>query len=198
MKNITNKYIIFDFDKTIASIIVDWKKWHLGAGEIFKKYEPTFVKHLQGEKIYNLQNEMFKKYGRDLKSEIDTFTRDFEATEVKGIEPILATIELIKDLYSKGKSLYIWSSNDSILVEKSLKELSIFDRFKFLVTRDSVNLLKPETSGFDIHFSKIDNDLSKFLMIGDSDSDMGAASGCGIQYLDVVDINKCSKDLYTA
>lgn len=182
------KYIIFDFDKTIASIVVDWKKWHLGAGEIFKKYEPTFVKHLNGEKIYHLQNDMFKKYGNDLKSEIDTFTRDFEATEVKGIEPILKTIELIKDMYKRGKSLYIWSSNDSVLVEKSIKELNIYHEFNFLVTRDNVDLLKPETSGFDKHLANLDNDLDKFLMVGDSDSDSGAASSCGIHYLDVKDI----------
>lgn len=188
MKNITNKYIIFDFDRTIATVDVNWANWHLGAGEIFKKYEPTFVKHLQGEKIYNLQNEMFKKYGRDFKSEIDTFTRDFEATEVKGIEPILTTIELIKDLHGKGKSLYIWSSNDSILIEKSLKELSIFDMFKFLVTRDNVDLLKPETSGFDKHLSNLSKNLNEFLMVGDSEADMLAAGICGIEYLDVQDI----------
>jgi HAD superfamily hydrolase (TIGR01509 family) len=181
-------HIIFDFDRTIATINVNWVNWHLGAGEIFKKYEPTFVKHLHGEKIYNLQNEMFKKYGTDLKSEIDKFTREFEAKEVKGVEPISKTIELIKDLHRKGECLYIWSSNDSVLVEKSLKELDIYHKFSFLVTRDNVDLLKPEISGFDKHFANLDKDLDKFLMIGDSDSDSSAASSCGIQYLDVKDI----------
>lgn len=188
MKNTTKKYIIFDFDKTIATVVVDWKKWHLGAGEIFKKYEPTFIKHLQGEKIYHLQNEMFKKYGQSLKLEIDSFTRDLEALEVMGIEPINKTIELINRFYADGKSLYIWSSNDSVLVTKSLKELKILEYFKFLITRDKVDLLKPEKSGFDKYLSSLDENLDNFLMVGDSDADKQAALSCRIDYLDVTEI----------
>lgn len=182
------KHIIFDFDRTIAIINVNWTNWHLGAGEIFKKYEPTFVKHLQGEKIYHLQNDMFKKYGQNIKSEVDAFTREFEASEVNGFDPISRTLKFIKYLHGRGKSLYIWSSNDSVLVAKSLKELDIFDYFDLLVTRDNVDFLKPETSGFDKHLSGLDADLSSFLMVGDSESDRGAAKNCKIDYLDVLEI----------
>jgi FMN phosphatase YigB (HAD superfamily) len=182
------KYIIFDFDRTIATVNVNWANWHMGAGNIYQKYEPNFKLHLLGKKIYHLQNEMFKKYGQNFKTEIDLFTRKFEATEVNGIEPISKTIKLINDMYEVDNKLYIWSSNDTDLVNKSLKELNLYDKFEFIVTRDMVAYLKPETSGFDKYLRNFDSDLGKFLMVGDSGSDRDAAKNCKIDYLDVLDI----------
>lgn len=190
MKNTIKKYkhILFDFDKTIATVDVDWSKWHIGAGKIFQKYEPEFRLHLDGQKIYHLQNEMFQKYGGNLKKEIDVFTREFERDEVRGIIPIDKTISFLNESFIEGLVIHLWSSNDSVLIEKSLKSLGIHDKFKLVVTRDKVDYLKPNRSAFDLYFSNLDSDLGTFLMIGDSDADRGAAKECNINYLDVTEL----------
>lgn len=182
------KYVIFDFDKTIATLVVDWTKWHLGAGAIFQKYDPNFRQHLEGKKIYHLQNEMFAKFGPKLKKDIDEFTKKFEAEEVRRVDPIIETVNLTKYLYLNGSKLYIWSSNDYDLVAKNLKELNILNKFEFLITRDKVDFLKPNTSGFDKYLVTVDGNLKNFLMVGDSDSDREAAKNSGINYLDVLEI----------
>lgn len=191
MKNIINKYkyFIFDFDKTIATVDIDWSKWHFGAGNIYKKFEPNFNDHLKGKKVFHLQNDMYVKYGSELKLEMDKYTRDFEKNETHGFIPVQKTIDLIRLLNDNNKKLYVWSSNDLATIKKGLIDLQLEKYFEKIVSRDMVDLLKPYDDGFIKYFKGLGGELEEYLMIGDSDSDRMAAENSGIDYLNVTEIN---------
>lgn len=181
MLNLQNyKHIIFDFDETIATLKMDWNGWFFGMAAIYKKYDSAFI---DGD-IENLQNDFYKKYNPDIKKECDTFSAEYENKHVEGIFPVKQSIDLIKYL---DKNLYVWSSNYSGTVNRFLYELSIINKFKVIVGREMVELLKPEPNGFNKYFKNL-GEKKEFLFIGNSKHDSGAAKNCGIKYLDVKDI----------
>lgn len=179
------KHVIFDFDKTIATMNTDWKDWHHGVGEIFRKYEQGFDLDLKGGQIHHFQNDMYDKFGPELKNEVDAFVRRFESENTKSIIPIQKTIDLINELSKEGRSISIWSSNDSETLKKWLGELGIFDKFKIIVSRDIVDFVKPHTSGFVKYFQPMALNPNELILIGDSSFDRDAANNCGIKYIDV-------------
>lgn len=91
----------------------------------------------------------------------------------------------MKDL---DKKLYIWSSNHSSTLKKYLSELGILNKFELIVSREMVDFIKPDSSGFNKYFSNLSEDKDLFLMVGDSIFDKEAASNSGINYLDITEI----------
>ena len=180
-------HILFDFDNTITLLDLDWNAWHVGVGEIFRKYEPTFHEHLEGKHIRPFQNNMFRTYGKPLKREVDDFNRMYEEKFTKGQFPVIKTIELIKALYASGKKLSIWSSNDSSTVKKWINVLQILPMFELIVGREMVEYIKPDADGYFKYFQKSDA-RQHVLMVGDSENDKGAAEKIEMDYLDVKNV----------
>ncbi len=181
----TVKNLIFDFDETIATLDISWKEWHIGIGNIFKKYEPSFNNHLRGERVEFLQNIFFEKYGDNLKKEVDSFTREYEEENTKGIFPIEKTVNLIKNLHNKN--LFVWTSNDSQTAKKFLKELDILEKFELIIGHEMVDFIKPDPNGFN-KYLKDKGELETFLYIGNSSSDVKAAEASGVKYVDVTEL----------
>jgi phosphoglycolate phosphatase len=176
------KHIIFDFDETIATLEMDWSGWFEGMAAIYKRYDTNFT---EGN-IERLQNTFYKKYGREIKEECDSFSAEYENKYATGIIPVNQTLELIQKLES-SKSLYVWSSNYTGTVKRFLDKLGIVNNFKIIVGREMVDLIKPEPDGFNKFFKDL-GDSREFLMIGNSHYDSDAANNCGIEYLDVRDL----------
>ncbi|PIP56580.1 hypothetical protein COX05_02310 [candidate division WWE3 bacterium CG22_combo_CG10-13_8_21_14_all_39_12] len=181
-------HIIIDFDETIATLTIDWTEWYLGIFNIIKSFEPTFSTTLTSKNIHTTQNEMFEKYGKPLKTNVDSFVKSFENEQGKTYSPITGTIELVSSVYSQNKTLYVWSNNDTSTIIPILKSLEIFEMFETIVGREMVNYIKPNPQGFSDLINK--NDLPKhlFLMVGNNYSDKNAALASGIDYLDVTKI----------
>lgn len=177
--------IIFDFDETIATLDITWKEWHNGVGSIFRKFEPSFDKHLKGERVEFLQNYYFEKYGAELKNEVDAFTREYELNNTKRILPIDKTISLIKKL--EGKRMFVWTSNDSQTAKRYLTELGILSKFELIIGHEMVDFIKPNPNGFEKYLKDVGTPES-FLYIGNSSSDRKAAAACNITYLDVTEM----------
>ncbi len=177
----TNKDIyIFDFDKSICTLDTDWEIWRTMCLSVIKKYDPStdddfVVKH-------SIQNDLFKKYGKEFKKDFDEQNKLFEVNQIKVCIPNTKILNLIESL--EDKDLYIWSSNSRETVVKYLEELGILNKFKKIITREDVSFIKPEPEGFE-YIKEGVPDKSKVIFIGDDTVDEKAASASGIDYFNV-------------
>jgi len=170
--------IVFDFDLTLAKLVIDWTKWHEGIREIYSSFNPD---HEYGPGInpHEFYNQMIDKYGKPLIEAVRKFNSDYEEKFVKEYIPANTLINLIKKL--EDKNLYIFSSNSRKTIEKGLSKIKLSNYFKQLITRDETSYLKPNPEGFYL-IENFNDNKEDFLMVGDSSSDEIAAKNAGISF----------------
>ncbi len=183
MIQIQNKEIfIFDFDGTIADMVIDWDGWMEGIYHLMKKYDPTFsVEHLY--EVENLQNYFLEQYGRKgLLQEMTNFSNLYEERNCKRVEPIQKCIEFIV----QRKNIVVWTNNGTSFVQKQLEKLDLSRNIHLVVGRDLMTLIKPDSEAFYNHIWDHSTPKDKYVFVGnDLDNDAGAAKGAGIDFLDV-------------
>ncbi len=177
-------HIIFDFDGTIGTLQIDWKPWNLGVGEIYRSFDPSFDRHLKGERVHTSGNDFFKRYGQECRDRTRSFNGKYELERTTSFVPNEEALKFIRG--ASGSKLYVWSSNARATVQKHLGELGILGKFQKLVTDDDVFYLKPNLEGFALIASGAP--LKDYVMIGDSSFDRDAALGAGIDFVDIVDL----------
>ncbi len=169
--------LVFDFDQTIAKIIIEWAGWHSKIVEVFRQFEPDFP-YSYGENVFPITNEMIKKYGEEMRVKLNEVSSEYEMENAEG----LIVNEILVD-YIRGDSRekHIYSSNSKELLKKFLRELEINSLFEKIISRDDVPYIKPDPSGFEIIYDP-DKDKSDYIMVGDSSSDKEVANAFGIDY----------------
>lgn len=176
----TKQHLVFDFDKTIAQLEVDWSGWYPGIAKVYRSFDPevSFDDQMNPHEFHNAQVD---KHGVVLAKAINQFNQDYEVRHVYAYTPHQELVDLIKELDSH--ELYIYSSNSRPVVHRGLEELEIVDKFTTIVTRDDVHKVKPFPEGFRFIKAYPEHKAS-FLMIGDSGSDRGVAAAAGIDFLE--------------
>lgn len=171
------KYLIFDFDETIAKMEIDWSGWHTGIGEVYRQYNPQARSYAADE--HSRYNGYVDKFGQELVKKTQQFNAQYETEMTTGFIPYPELIKFIKkdNQYQK----FVYSSNSSQVVIKGLKELGIVDKFKKIVSRDDVTYIKPHPEGFSL---LCDREIphSEYLFIGNSHADKKAARAAGIDF----------------
>lgn len=178
-------HIIFDFDDTLGKLVIDWKDWHLGVGEIIRSFDPEFNLHLRGEYVHGYVNTYVRKYGQRFLSEVISFVERYEIANTKGFLLNKHATEFIR--LNRDKHYFIWSSNSKAIIRKVLNDFKLQTIFTTVASRNDVTFLKPEIDGFKIIYDG-KTPLSEYLMIGDSRFDKGAAENCGIEYVDITQL----------
>jgi len=182
--NLKNKkYLVFDFDGTLDDLIIDWSGSSKGWVELAEKL--TGKKQQITGNPYVFQGEIIKQVGQKAVTAFQEFTRTYELANYSGHEPKMMLINFIEKNQANYQ-FYLWTSNDSKVVVPILKELGLISLFKVIVSRDIVNLPKPDPEGFSKIFIPA-TDKSDYLMIGDSDNDRLSAGAAGIDFIDVLD-----------
>ncbi len=176
------KHVIFDFDETLAKLIVDWPFWHKEIIPIIKKYDASFDENTYLN-MYSI-HQLINKYGENFRSDYVNFEIATEKKYYRGYKLIEKSFDLLQELHEQNKKLYLLTSNCREVVLPILEELKIADYFSKIVTVDDVKNLKPTPEPFKLIASE-PCDKSEFLMIGDSKSDSEFAQNVGIDYLDV-------------
>ncbi len=179
------EFLIFDFDHTIATLILPWSKLTEQLKYFEKNVDKSFTSKVKMvNDISVVANMIVKRFGPPSWVIIAKLWIDFERKNLKGYTPNKEIIDFIrknKDKYT----FYLWTSNTLTTVDKILGEQNIRSAFSKLVTRDSVKYLKPDPVGFKDLYRE-DEDKSKYLMIGDSRLNDGvAADKCGIDFLQI-------------
>lgn len=176
--------IIFDFDETLATLIVDWKWWHTDIIPIIKKYEPDFDENSKLN-MYNI-HQFTNKYGKSFRDDYVNFEISLELKHYKTYKLIDKSFKLLQELHQQNKSLYLLTSNSREIVLPILKELKIEDYFVKTIMANDVENFKPSPAPFKLIASG-ETDHSQYLMVGDSINDREFAQNVGIDYLDVKD-----------
>jgi phosphoglycolate phosphatase-like HAD superfamily hydrolase len=180
------KHIIFDFDETLCTLLIDWTPWRKELDELFAasdltpKNEPDFNYAV----IVNLYIEKYGKAGRD---EIVALNYRIEKDYYSGYELSPIALPLLESV-EKIAQLYLWTSNDRRTVAPILRELEIADKFQKIITRNDVEYVKPKAVGFALIYDER-NARSQYLLIGDSRSDSGAATDAGIDFINIAEFN---------
>lgn len=177
-------HIIFDFDQTLVSLLIDWSSWQEGVAAIINKYDSSFneAKSLHSHSI----TKFIDKYGKTFRDDYINFGLNLEQKNYSGYEIINKTMTLLKTMHQQNKNLYLLTSNSAETVLPILEELKITDYFNKIITANDVENVKPSPSPFKLIYTE-GNNKNQYLMIGDSISDRGFAENIGIDYLDVAD-----------
>lgn len=178
------QHVIFDFDETLATIIMDWSPWYKGVAEIVRKYQPSFddVNNLSMQSV----SEFINQYGQSFRDEYVNFEINLEKKNYQSYKIIQKTLDLFQKFHKQNKNLYLLTSNSKITVLPILEELKITNHFTKIVTLDDVRNFKPSPIPFELIYVE-GNDKKQYLMVGDSVSDKGFAQNVGIDYLNVRD-----------
>jgi HAD superfamily hydrolase (TIGR01549 family) len=174
------KYFVFDFDRTLARMEIDWSEWHAGISEIYTKYDPNHG-YKEGENPHLYHNQLVATHGDVLLKEAQDFNRSYEAQYATGFTPNTAAIQFIQE--NPTLTFYVYSSNSRPTVTKGLGELGILDRIHTIISKDDVKFVKPDPEGF-FALNNFAGNENQFLMIGDSGADRGAAKAAGVDFLE--------------
>lgn len=174
----TKQYFIFDFDRTIAKMDIDWSGWHTGISQIYQRHDPQHGYH-SGHNPHIFLNQMVKQHGSELLKEARDFNRTYEELHLQDFIP---NTELIEFISNNATTNYVFSSNSRLTVLKGLDQLKIRHHFTSIVSKDEVSFVKPNPEGFSL-IEGFNTNASKCLMIGDSSSDQQAAEAAGIDFL---------------
>src|SRR3989344_7011500 len=181
LKTSEKTHLIFDFDETLIKLILPWEKAIEKIRKELASLDETICKDYEQGKIpfSLLQNKYVSLFGKKaldllIKNEIE-----FEKNCLEGVIVNKELIDFVKNL--SGRELLIWSSNTKPTINKFLRERKVFEKFKKIVSREDVKLLKPEIDGFNLLY---DSKVSKknYLFIGDSKFDRVAAKSAGIDF----------------
>ncbi|MBT3250059.1 MAG: HAD-IA family hydrolase [Candidatus Pacebacteria bacterium] len=171
------KYLIFDFDETIAKLEMDWSHYFSEMGLLYKKFDPS-CQHVAFSEFEGC-NDFVRKYGQKVSPLIRAATQDYEKKFNHGLTPYPELVEFIKNV--QGYELSVYSSNSRQTVLKGLAELGLIDKFEQIVSRDEVTYIKPDPDGFSLIYDPT-TAKEDYLMIGNSSADKGMAEAVGIDF----------------
>ena len=173
--------VIFDFDETISTLLIDWTEWDKAVGQLLQKYDPAFIPLGIIEAVQ--QNTFMQRFGKKLRDDLLYTTYKYEKKLVSGhrVNPVaLALIEKARSV----ANLHIWTSNHTGTICPILQELHLDSAFKRIITRGDVMFIKPHPEGFYLLFDEV-TPKSSYLLIGDSTKDEEAAKSAGIDFLNI-------------
>lgn len=174
-------HLIFDFDETLIKLILPWDDAIKAIkNELTALDEKTYSDYHENKISHSLlQNKYVSRFGEKILRIIIKNEIEFETNNLQDAIPNPELLDLVKNL--SGYELFIWSSNTKSTIERLLKKHGIFEKFKKLVTREDVALLKPEIDGFSVlHDTGVTKE--NYLFIGDSEFDRIAAEKIGIDF----------------
>lgn len=178
LKTHPKTHLIFDFDETIAHVLLPWVKWEEDIKEELIKIDKLLYEKFKDGPIVALENGYISKYPES-KELIIKNSINFETKYFKDVIPNKKLMSFIKN--AKNYQMFIWSSNTRQTIEKTLEKFNILSKFKKLVTRNELTFIKPDPEGFfKIYNPKIPK--KNYLYIGDKNLDKEAAQNSGIDF----------------
>ena len=182
------KYLLFDFDQTIFTLILPWEIYIKALTQQLLELDPSLKELHTTHNLNDLENEAVRRHGQRALQIRHRYSREFEKKYLQGVEEHHEITEFINEFGSAadaGYTFYLWTSNMRETVEPVLEEHNLRRYFKQLVTKSEVQLTKPEPEGFYKIFDPSYHKKEEFLMIGDSINDKNAAKNAGIDFYSV-------------
>lgn len=174
------QHLIFDFDETLFTLHLPWELY----------YKPIYVECLRLDRslaqfkyqhISELENEAVRRLGADFQAWVRRRSQEFESRRLEGVTEHKQITDWIRQ-ESGDRQIYLWTSNMLSTVAPILTKAGLIGRFASLITKDTVQFLKPDPEGFFHLFDPLTQNRSDYLFVGDSDPDQIAAQEAGIEF----------------
>lgn len=115
------------------------------------------------------------------------FRRNYQQLENKYLVLFPGISEMLNELQSKNKDMYVASSKHSTALLRNLKSLGINHYFKSVIGSDKVTHFKPNPESLLMLIEEFNLNVNKCVMVGDAifDLQMGKNAGvrtCGVSW----------------
>jgi phosphoglycolate phosphatase len=194
--------ILFDLDGTLVDTAPDLMDAH---NHVMKKYgheerRMKDIKKLAGKGAWVMMERSFKEKITDekIKKEMTKEFVDFYRQNIaNGSKPIKGLIPFLDWAKSKNISLAVCTNKQENLAVDLLKKLDLSKYFEYVAGADTFDYNKPDARHLTSVVEIIGGDLSKTMMVGDSEVDEMAARNAKVPFVLVEDgyTEKTSKQI---
>lgn len=174
------KYIIWDFDGTIANtndvILASWQatyEHYLGYSLPVREIEATFgetLRHTIAEKIPDAPYE-----------EVRDYYRAYQDAHCDGMVYVFDGVkELLAELKARGYRTGVATSRTANSLGRYLRDLGLEGFFDEIVTMEDVKEHKPHPESVNLLLKKLGASPEEAVMLGDTKFDIGCANNAGV------------------
>ena len=182
------KFVLFDYDSTIAKVPVDWPQARVG----YRVYLADIFPELAIPETARVDEmeALALRHAPDAKERVFRFRFDLESALDGGHEPLPEVCECIQHIARQSDHrLFIVSNNLHRTVEMGLKQLGLSDAFEAILGVDDVGVPKPETHAFSLLQGSYGLSPEACIFIGDNDrTDGGFCRALGIPFINIKDL----------
>ena len=197
-----NYTLIFDLDGTLVDTAPDLMAAH---NHVMKKYgenekKLSDIKSLAGRGAWIMMQRSFKEQIKDEKTKklmVDEFIDFYSKNINKESKPIKGIFDFLDWAKSKKISMAVCTNKREVLAIDLLKKINMYKYFEYVAGADTFEFNKPDPRHLTNILEIIDGDVSKTVMIGDSEVDSMTAQNAGVPFV-IVDegyTEKTPKDI---
>ncbi len=180
--------ILFDLDGTLVDTAPDLMAAHNYVMKKFghKEKKLSDIKSLAGKGAWLMMQRSFKKEIQDenLKKEMTKEFINFYSQNIDNeSKPIKGVIDFLNWAKSKNISMAVCTNKQEKLAVDLLKKLNMYDFFEYTAGSDTFDFNKPDPRHLTNVVEIISGDLSKTIMIGDSEVDAMSAENAKLPFI---------------
>ena len=180
--------ILFDLDGTLVDTAPDLIEAH---NHVMKKYghkqkRLSDIKSLAGRGAWVMMQRSFKNEIKDEKTKkkmVDEFI-DFYSKNINNeSKPIKGIFEFLDWAKSKNISMGVCTNKREVLATDLLKKINMYKYFEYVAGADTFEFNKPDPRHLTNVIEIIGGDLSKTIMVGDSEVDSNSAYNANLPFV---------------
>ncbi len=183
-----NYTLIFDLDGTLVDTAPDLMAAH---NHVMKKYgenekKLSDIKSLAGRGAWIMMQRSFKEQIKDEKTKklmVDEFIDFYSKNINKGSKPIKGIFDFLDWAKSKKISMAVCTNKREVLAIDLLKKINMYKYFEYVAGADTFEFNKPDPRHLTNILEIIDGNVSKTVMIGDSEVDSMTAQNAGVPFI---------------
>jgi len=183
-----NYTLIFDLDGTLVDTAPDLMAAH---NHVMKKYgenekKLSDIKSLAGRGAWIMMQRSFKEQIKDEKTKklmVDEFIDFYSKNINKESKPIKGIFDFLDWAKSKKISMAVCTNKREVLAIDLLKKINMYKYFEYVAGADTFEFNKPDPRHLTNILEIIDGDVSKTVMIGDSEVDSMTAQNAGVPFV---------------
>ena len=184
--------ILFDLDGTIINTAPDLMAAH---NHVMKKFghaekKLSDIKSLAGKGAWVMMQRSFKEEIKDEKIKME-MTKEFLDYYAKNIDqnsqPLKGSIEFFNWAKNKNISMGVCTNKQDYLATDLLKKIKINHFFEYVAGSNTFDYCKPDPRHLIDVVEIMQGDVSKTIMIGDSETDADAAHAAKMPFILVKD-----------
>ena len=180
--------ILFDLDGTLVDTAPDLMDAHNHVMKKFghKEKKLSDIKSLAGKGAWVMMQRSFRQEIKDekLKKEMTKEFINFYSQNIDNeSKPIKGVIDFLNWAKSKNISMAVCTNKQEKLAVDLLKKLNMYDFFEYTAGSDTFDFNKPDPRHLTNVVEIISGDLSKTIMIGDSEVDAMSAENAKLPFI---------------